>query len=108
MPSQRRHQPLKRPGGGATTGATYTVSAADKAVERDWRALEAQYRSKLRFCYDHLSKTPLTRYRDRVFPLRGKLEGTWECEVDGGARIFYRVNEARKLVIVTWAKVAHA
>lgn len=106
MPAQRRHAPLKRPGGRTTRGV-YTICAADKGVERDWRALEAQYRSKLRFFYDYLSTTPLVRYRDRVFPLRGKLEGLWECEVGGGARLLYTVDEGRRLVVVRRAKVGH-
>jgi len=42
-----------------------------------------------------------------VFEMQGPLAGTWECEVGGGARIRYIVDETSKRVIIRMATASH-
>ncbi len=86
----------------------YAIHAASKSVAKQWRALTVSHGGKLREYYDHLSETPTKPLGERIFPLKGTQNaGVWECEVGGGARFFYVVDEERKRVIVKVVSTSH-
>ena len=86
----------------------YSVHAGDKGVAKQWRDLTVSHGGKLREYYDHLTQTPTKQLGERIFPMKGKqYAGVWECEVGGGARFFYVVDEERKRVIVKVVSTSH-
>lgn len=102
--------PLVRPKGGSapTEPPRYAIHASSKGLLKPWRDLSTSHGNKLRYYYDYLSQTPLTQEGERVFPLQGPaLLGTWECEVGGGARLFYVVDEELKKVIIRAVFTSH-
>ena len=108
-PDPRQTNALPRPPGPLPEKpAIYTIHAASRSEERAWRDLTTSHGGKLRYFYDYLSQTPLKRDGERVFPMKGKLlAGTWECEVGGGPRLQYVVDEAIKRVIVRAVFTSH-
>lgn len=85
----------------------YAIHAASKSVERGWRDLSTSHGGKLRYFHDYLSRTPLTPLGERVFEMKGPLAGVWECEVGGGARLQYIVDQQRKVVVIKLASISH-
>lgn len=76
-------------------------------MEKQWRDLCVSHGGKLRVYYDYLAQTPTEPLGERIFEMKGPLAGTWECEVGGGARLQYRVDEVKKRVVIRRAFVGH-
>lgn len=86
----------------------YTIHGADKGVAKRWRDLTVSHGGKLREYYDYLTRTPTRPLGERIFPMKGKQNaGVWECEIGGGARFFYVVDEGRKRVIIKVVSTSH-
>lgn len=108
-PGGRVWPPLPRPPGPPPAAKpAYKICAASKSEEKAWRDLIASHGGKLRHYYDYLSQTPQKPDGERVFPMKGKkMAGVWECEVGGGARLFYTVDEQQKSVLIREVRTAH-
>lgn len=84
-----------------TKSTEYEIVFATREAERGWRDLRATQRNALADAWDALARHPLER-TPTVHPLRGELGfvvlgGTtherWQCELNGGARIWYFVSD---------------
>lgn len=108
--AKRTRRELPRPPGEAppATPAAYQIVADDKSIEKQWRDLSASHRGSLRRFYDYLRRTPTTREGERVYPMANPaLAGLWGCEVGGGARMYYRVDEEDRVVIIREISTSH-
>lgn len=77
----------------------YQLVFATREAEVGWRNLCATQRNAVVDAWDHLTRDPLHR-TPTVHPLRGELgfivrggesHERWQCELSGGARIWYFV-----------------
>ncbi len=108
--STRSERVLPRPTGGTppTTPARYRIVPASKSIEKEWRDLSVSHAGNLRRYYDYLERTPKTPEGERVYPMKGdELAGLWGCEVGGGARFYYRVDEEEHIVLVREIRTSH-
>src|SRR6266852_538191 len=105
MPDEERRRPyLIRPAGERSTDASfpYQVRCTNQSVEAAWDALCATHANNARRCFDHLATDPYSRPTDtgRVTPLSGRYEGSYQYEVGGAARVWYRVDDSQHVVVV--------
>jgi len=74
--------------------------AASRSAEMAWRDLVSSHRGACQRAWDQLSRDPYHQDGDRWIELRGKLAGIYQHEVGGGARIWYRIEAARRTVVI--------
>jgi mRNA-degrading endonuclease RelE of RelBE toxin-antitoxin system len=108
-PASRLPPYVKRPVGERNPpGArfSYPVHAKNRSVVSQWDALCSTYPGPARRCYDHLAQTPYDRPPNpaRGHALRGskRLGGREliQYEVGGGARVWYKVDDERHIVVI--------
>lgn len=93
----------------------WDVRYGDTAAVDGWASLSRQAPGPTRAAWEALRRAPLAR-GVRQHPLRGSL-GTrviggaifeqWQLEVTGAGRIWYVVDETRRVVVLTMASVGH-
>jgi mRNA-degrading endonuclease RelE of RelBE toxin-antitoxin system len=86
---------------GEPDGGSWTIVARDRSAEERWQQLCAQLAGNCQRAYDQLVVDP--KYQDgrRLIKLRGrKYEGLYQHEVGGGQRLWYRLDEERRAVII--------
>lgn len=102
---------LRRPSGprDTTSKFAFDVRSKNRSTEKDWDALCAAYRNNARRCFDHLAMTPRDRPIDegRVTELKGRLAGVLQYEVGGAARVWYRVYDESRVVVVESVGIGH-
>jgi hypothetical protein len=74
--------------------------AEDRAAEGAWRDLCASHPGACQRAYDQLTIDPTHLDGSRWIALRGKHAGIRQHEIGGGARLWFRIDEARRLVLV--------
>ena len=82
-------------------GASWAVVARDRTAEERWQQLCAQLGGNCQRAYDQLVIDP--KYQDgrRWIKLRGsKYEGLYQHEIGGGQRLWYRLDEERRVVVI--------
>jgi hypothetical protein len=108
----RRTPWLRRPTGPRNPPSTtfpYRVRGKNRSIETEWERLIVQYRNEVRACFDWLASHPTHRLPGRCEPLKGKYArlGLWQYEVGGGCRVWYRVREEDRAVVVTNVWIGH-
>jgi len=88
------------------------VRGKNRSVETQWGALCSSHTNNARRCFDHLARTPTDSPIDvgRVTELKGKDfedRGIWQYEVGSGARVWFKVDEERRIVTVVKAFTSH-
>jgi len=91
---------------------TYMVRGRNRSIETTWDKLCASSAGPARRCFDHLARTPKDSPIDygRVTPLdRGRYAGTglYQYEVTGAGRVWYKVDEQRRIVRVYRVDIGH-
>lgn len=95
---------LSLPGVQSSSAAKWKVQANNRRVLKSWLSLCRSVTESMTRCYEHLIMRPDERIPGRCFPLKhSKYAGCWEFEVTGGDRVFYKMEEQTKTVLVYYA-----
>ena len=82
-------------------GASWAVVARDRAAEGRWRKLCIQLPGNCQRAYDQLVLDPKHQDGHRWIQLRGsRYEGIYQHELGGGQRLWYRLDEERRVVVI--------
>ncbi len=105
---------LKRPPGPRDSEETfpYMVRGRNRTIETNWDRLCASYAGPARRCFDHMARMPKDSPIDvgRVTPLdRGRYANSrlFQYEVTGAGRVWYKIDEERRIVTVHRVDIGH-
>jgi hypothetical protein len=76
------------------------VVAEDRTAEQAWRDLCASHPGACQRAYDQLATDPRHVDGSRWIELRGKHAGIRQHEIGGGARLWFRLDEGRRIVLI--------
>lgn len=98
-------------------GDEFDVRFANNAAARGWEQLARQAPTNLRRAYEAIRATPRSRAQpERHHRLKGTLSTgiwkgadyeRWQYEVTGGGRIWYLINDTRRIAWITYAGTGH-
>src|SRR5581483_9508126 len=83
---------------------SWTIFAKNKKVLDGWNELVHSIYSNASRCYEWLRKHPKQRIPGRCYELKHKhYAGAWCFEIGSGQRIYYKLREEKKEVVIYYA-----